>query len=1077
MANEQFKVKFGLAVGDTAMTVDAATGNTETNGIGVFKQNTTGEVTLGDGSGNGSIEIGQLNRATSGTPFIDFHSSATNTDYDVRLLASGGTASSGAGQLTIDAATVDINGNLVTDGGTFGNISVGVVTDNTIASTDTNGDIIIQPNGTGDVSVSADTLFIGDGGASASITTNGTGSLFLNTNNSVDSGSISIITGVNGTISLDPNGTGVVQVTKNLVVDGKSSIGTNASFTDFPNAQLVASQANGGDNHTYNIGVVGEAVANSGDSTIWGVGVYGTGKTNGVTRSAGVLGDGSVTNTADSGSAIGVRGYSTDTHSGGLNIALFGEASGSSVNNYALYTNGGSILTSTGGFQKTVTAGGKLTDSNGDVLVQYNPVNATQIPVAGFFDNTTANRNGRIVVREYGQNTGNLATAATVGAATIGLEGSRGTGTAPTNVNAVNQTIGLISAGYYDGTRFTSESGIGAPMVMAFQNTEATASETSVFTASITTTTMTVTAVTSGAIHVGQLLTGTGVATGTFITAYGTNTFGGAGTYSVSVSQTTASTTITGVGTTAGGGRIIQIIAPTGNKISNASRQTIYVTAQGAPDTQTINGVTVPRNANLNIITGNVEGADATYVNTAGNVVYKARGGGSFQIPSLNFNMAGVPSADQASFNGYIDNGAGGIGNTLTVTTVVSGVLYVGQKINAVGLSNTTPYFITALGTGTGGVGTYTIASTFQTAGTLLGSGASPVNMAGTPDDLRLAGSGISVNTFTSRKSTVANRRAPLKNNDDIFTYNISAQTGAVGTSTQATVGNFNWVAAEDYTTTAAGSTFTLRTTDIGTTSNSDRIRINSSTGTITTNQLNVSASSGATTGPTLNMSFGGTGLLQVGDVNIVQMGSTWQSVFTPGYKYTGLASSSTLTGNGTAFELSSRWKASAGTSTFDPPQTGWGIGTFQFSADASTNNTNQQLAGQIRVLATENWDATHYGSRITLDANAQGTGGGKQVASLSPETAIFSSDILTLQNSAGSSTYLTLNSTSATFTQPVGFPVNTAANWNAITGVVGQQVCVSDSSSSGGGRPDGMMAFWDTTNARWSYVSNNGAI
>ena len=721
---------------------------------------------------------------------------------------------------------------------------------------------------------------------------------------------------------------------------------------------------------------------------------------------------------------------------------------------------------------RTVTGGGKAIDADGNVLVSNQTLNTTQLPVAGFFDNTTANRNGRIVVREYGQNAGNNTTAATIGNATINLEASRGTGTAPTSVNVANSAIAAISGGYYDGTRFTSESGIGAPVALAFQNSEATASETSVFTGSIATTVLTVTAVTSGAIHVGQLLSGTGVANGTVITAYGTNTFGGVGTYTVSFSQTTSSTTITGVGTTAGGGRIVQVIAPTGNKISNASRQTVYVTAQAAPSTQVVNGVTVPLNAQLNIVNGNVESADATYVNTAGNVVYKARGGGTFQIPTLSLTMAGLPFEDRCSFNGYIDDGAGSAGNTLTVTSVVSGVLYVGQRIYAVGLSNTTPYFITALGTGTGLTGTYTIASTFQTAGTLLGSGASPVAMAGTPDDLRQAGSGSSITTLTSRKSTVTNRRVPLKNGDGVFSFNIGAQTGALGTSTSQNVGNFNWLASEDYSTSAAGSKFILRTTDIGTTNLNSRITIDSASGTITTNALQVSAPSGATTGPTLNMNFGGIGLLQVGDVNIAQMGSTWQSVYTPGYKYTGLASSSTLTTNGTAFELSARWKANAATAVYDPPQTGWGIGVFQFSADASTTNTNQQLAGQIRVVATENWSATAKGTKITLDANALGTGGGIQVASLSPETSQFNSDIQTFQNSSGGTQYLTLNSTSATFTQPVGFPVKTAAQWNAITGAVGQQVSVSNSPTVGG-----RMAFWDTTNARWSYVSDNTAV
>jgi hypothetical protein len=69
---------------------------------------------------------------------------------------------------------------------------------------------------------------------------------------------------------------------------------------------------------------------------------------------------------------------------------------------------------------------------------------------------------------------------------------------------------------------------------------------TAVFTASIATTTMTVTAITSGPIYPGMVITGTGVTAGTRIVSQLTGTDGSTGTYRVSVSQTVASTTITG---------------------------------------------------------------------------------------------------------------------------------------------------------------------------------------------------------------------------------------------------------------------------------------------------------------------------------------------------------------------------------------------------------------------------------------------------------------------------------------------------------------------------------------------------
>jgi hypothetical protein len=65
------------------------------------------------------------------------------------------------------------------------------------------------------------------------------------------------------------------------------------------------------------------------------------------------------------------------------------------------------------------------------------------------------------------------------------------------------------------------------------------------FTASISGTTMTVTGTPTGVIQIGMRISGTGVTAGTTITAAGTGT-GGAGTYTVSASQTVSSTTIAG---------------------------------------------------------------------------------------------------------------------------------------------------------------------------------------------------------------------------------------------------------------------------------------------------------------------------------------------------------------------------------------------------------------------------------------------------------------------------------------------------------------------------------------------------
>jgi hypothetical protein len=413
MSNEKFRVKYGLAVGDntteTAMTVDGTTGDINTNGSITALQNLDirGSSTLGNAPAdtvtvngdtliNNALTIGSSsgdtvtvnsqvagnvlfsdnntasNRGVIGTVgnsdawFVGGAASGANAGYMVIATGDDGTepiyvrqydnGTPISGTTYREATLLDASGNTIFPGNitsaghTMGNISVGVVTDNTIASTNTNGDIVLTPNGTGTV-----------------------------------------------------------------VVSSKETVGSNASLTDFPNAQFIASQANGGDTHTYNIGVVGEAVANSGDSTIWGVGVYGTGKTNGATRSAGVMGDGSVTATGDTGSAIGVRGYATDTHAGGYNIGVLGEATGSSVGNLAFYSASGdwaaagavtiTTLGSNGNITLTPNGTGTVISSS-DLAVNGGDITTTQTTASLY--NTTAttlNIGGASTVTNIGSKT------------------------------------------------------------------------------------------------------------------------------------------------------------------------------------------------------------------------------------------------------------------------------------------------------------------------------------------------------------------------------------------------------------------------------------------------------------------------------------------------------------------------------------------------------------------------------------------------------------------------------------------------------------------------------------------------
>jgi hypothetical protein len=104
--------------------------------------------------------------------------------------------------------------------------------------------------------------------------------------------------------------------------------------------------------------------------------------------------------------------------------------------------------------------------------------------------------------------------------------------------NTVITALGTGSGGV--GTYTVSDS-----QTVASTSINATAAP-AIVTASITGTTMTVTSVTSGSLELGQTIEGSGVTDGTIITAFGTGT-GGAGTYTVSASQTVGSTTIYGI--------------------------------------------------------------------------------------------------------------------------------------------------------------------------------------------------------------------------------------------------------------------------------------------------------------------------------------------------------------------------------------------------------------------------------------------------------------------------------------------------------------------------------------------------
>lgn len=144
----------------------------------------------------------------------------------------------------------------------------------------------------------------------------------------------------------------------------------SANFTRFPNALSVVSNTAAPiqQNESAYIGQMAEGVS---VGTTWGVGLYGAGYTNatGDGRGTGVTGEGHVSTAADTGVAVGVRGYANDTHTGNYNIGLYGDASGSTNTTYggniALFLANGNIVTSAAAAKTWYMGGNIIFDGQG----------------------------------------------------------------------------------------------------------------------------------------------------------------------------------------------------------------------------------------------------------------------------------------------------------------------------------------------------------------------------------------------------------------------------------------------------------------------------------------------------------------------------------------------------------------------------------------------------------------------------------------------------------------------------------------------------------------------------------------
>ncbi len=147
--------------------------------------------------------------ATTGTFWLDTTNSASNLlvlkFFDGSDDITFATFNTSSNSVDVSDSSSDIVGDTTPQLG--GDLDVN---GNDIVST-SNADIDIIPNGTGDINLGADTIQVGDNNANATITTQGTGDLILNTNNGTNAGNITLEDGANGHIQFTTNGTGAIK--------------------------------------------------------------------------------------------------------------------------------------------------------------------------------------------------------------------------------------------------------------------------------------------------------------------------------------------------------------------------------------------------------------------------------------------------------------------------------------------------------------------------------------------------------------------------------------------------------------------------------------------------------------------------------------------------------------------------------------------------------------------------------------------------------------------------------------------------------------------------------------------------
>jgi hypothetical protein len=268
-----------------------------------------------------------------------------------------------------------------------------------------------------------------------------------------------------------------------------------------------------------------------------------------------------------------------------------------------------------------------------------------------------------------------------------------------------------------------------------------------------------------------------------------------------------------------------------GIKLDDSSRITYLATSTGTAATATAPTVQATYVGNgITALGGSAQSRVLT--NSAGTAFYQDFGRTDFQFVNTTNYQYGVTSTDTAVVTASI------AGTTMTVTAVTSGILSIGQQVTGTGVEALT--FITALGTGTGGTGTYTVVSQFATTQTVAST-----TITANPDNTTL----LNTNTYNivgSRKSGVQGRRNKLFNNDilgGLYAYGVHTN----GSTSVATAHRSRayFQATENYTPTTGGSKFIVETVNATTAVASSRLSLSNADAVISGDQVSLQTAAG----------------------------------------------------------------------------------------------------------------------------------------------------------------------------------------------------------------------------------------